>query len=316
VHQLSLTDHVAMGEHVERYPYGRFPVPLDYPWYEPLTVLAAIAGATTRIRLSAGVLIAPLRPAVLLAKQLATLDVLSRGRVDIGLGTGWQREEFDASGVDFTERYAILDDQLEACRRLWSEAPVTWQGRTLALDRIHQWPRPVQPRLPIWLGLAPTPRNCRRIAEYGDGWIPISGSPEKIVAGLADIRAAFAARGRDFTGFDCRAVLAPALGADGRVDEAATFARLSALAEAGVTIVEVLPIRFCRSADELPAFLERAVAAAAGVALPECQAGGGVQPGIDLDDSAGLLDRLEGRECPDLRLPFGRGAAFGAQVLA
>jgi alkanesulfonate monooxygenase SsuD/methylene tetrahydromethanopterin reductase-like flavin-dependent oxidoreductase (luciferase family) len=166
----------------------------------------------------------------------------------------------------------------------------------LALDRIHQWPRPVQPRLPIWLGLAPTPRNCRRIAEYGDGWIPISGSPEKIVAGLADIRAAFAARGRDFTGFDCRAVLAPALGADGRVDEAATFARLSALAEAGVTIVEVLPIRFCRSADELPAFLERAVAAAAGVALPECQAGGGVQPGIDLDDSAGLLDRLEGRD--------------------
>lgn len=263
VHLVSLTDHVAMGEHVEHYPYGRFPVPLDYPWYEPLTVLAAIAAATSRIRLSAGVLIAPLRPAVLLAKQLATLDVISRGRVDIGLGTGWQREEFEASGVDFEQRYAILDDQLTVCRRLWSEAPVTWRGATLSLERIHQWPRPVQARLPIWLGIAPTARNCRRIAEHGDGWIPISGNPEKIAAGLTDIRAAFVARDRDFIGFDCRAVLAPVPGADGSVDEAATFARLPALAAAGVTIVEVLPIRFCRGPEELPGFLERAVAAAA-----------------------------------------------------
>ncbi|MBM5811089.1 MAG: TIGR03619 family F420-dependent LLM class oxidoreductase [Gammaproteobacteria bacterium] len=262
VHQVSLTDHVVMGEHVEHYPYGRFPVPLDYPWYEPLVTLAAIAGATTRIRLSAGVLIAPVRPAALLAKQLATLDVLSRGRVDIGLGTGWQREEFAASGVDFSQRYAILDDQLAACRRLWSEAPVTWQGRTLALDRIHQWPRPVQARLPIWLGLAPTPRNCRRIAEYGDGWIPITGQPQQITAGLAAIRDAFVAAGRDFSGFECRAVLAPVLRADGHCDEAATCARLPALAAAGVTVAEVLPIRFCRGPDELAGFLERAVAAA------------------------------------------------------
>ena len=262
VHQLSLTDHVVMGENVQHYPYGRFPVPLDYPWYEPLTVLAAVAAVTRRIRLSAGVLIAPLRPAVLLAKQLATLDVISRGRVEIGLGTGWQREEFTASGIDFEQRYAILDDQLAACRRLWSEAPVTWRGRTLALERIHQWPRPVQARLPIWLGIAPTPRNCRRIALHADGWIPIGADPERIAAGLQDIRAAFESGQREFTGFDCRVGLPAVRGAGGDVDEAASLSRLPALAAAGVTVIEVLPVLFCRGTGELPAFLERVVAAA------------------------------------------------------
>ena len=80
VDQVSLTDHVVMGERVDRYPYGTFPVPLDTPWYEPVTVLAAIAAATRRIRLSTGILISPLRPAVLLTKQLATLDGIGDAR--------------------------------------------------------------------------------------------------------------------------------------------------------------------------------------------------------------------------------------------
>ena len=83
---VSITDHVVMGENVHNYPYGKFPAPLDFPWFEPITVLAAIAAVTQKIRLGTGILISPLRPAVLLAKQLATLDVMSRGRVVIEIG--------------------------------------------------------------------------------------------------------------------------------------------------------------------------------------------------------------------------------------
>ncbi len=262
VDQVSLTDHVVMGERIERYPYGRFPAPLDAPWFEPLTVLAAIAGATADIRLSAGILISPLRPAVLLAKQLATLDVISRGRVEIGIGTGWQREEYEASGIDFNRRYRIMDEQVLVCRRLWSEAPVNFNGETVSLKRIHQWPRPVQAHLPIWMGLAPTPRNCRRMAQLADGWIPMLQDSAAIAGGLDAIRAAFAAAGRDFSGFECRVVLPPAFRDDRTPDLVAALARLPALRAAGVTVVEVLPLMFCRGPDQLEPFLAQVLAAA------------------------------------------------------
>ncbi|QDX82165.1 LLM class F420-dependent oxidoreductase [Denitratisoma sp. DHT3] len=262
--QVSLTDHVVMGEQVDRYPYGAFPAPLDTPWYEPITVLAAIAGATERIRLSTGILISPLRPAVLLAKQLATLDVMSRGRVEIGIGTGWQREEYEAAGIDFEKRYRIMDEQVRVCRALWSEAPVSFQGETVQLERIHQWPRPVQPRLPIWLGIAPTPRNCQRMAELADGWIPMLQAPKALATGLADIRAAFDARGRDFAGFQTRVVLPGVFRADGTPDLAATLAQIPALRAAGVTMVEILPLIFCRGPDDMESFLDQALDAVKG----------------------------------------------------
>lgn len=262
--QVSLTDHVVMGEQVDRYPYGAFPAPLDTPWYEPITVLAAIAGATERIRLSTGILISPLRPAVLLAKQLATLDVMSRGRVEIGIGTGWQREEYEAAGIDFEKRYRIMDEQVRVCRALWSEAPVSFQGETVQLERIHQWPRPVQPRLPIWLGIAPTPRNCQRMAELADGWIPMLQAPKALATGLADIRAAFDAQGRDFAGFQTRVVLPGVFRADGTPDLAATLAQIPALKAAGVTMVEILPLIFCRGPDDMEGFLDQALDAVKG----------------------------------------------------
>lgn len=262
--QVSLTDHVVMGEQVDRYPYGAFPAPLDTPWYEPITLLAAIAGATERIRLSTGILISPLRPAVLLAKQLATLDVMSRGRVEIGIGTGWQREEYEAAGIDFEKRYRIMDEQVRVCRALWSEAPVSFQGETVQLERIHQWPRPVQPRLPIWLGIAPTPRNCQRMAELADGWIPMLQAPKALATGLADIRAAFDAQGRDFAGFQTRVVLPGVFRADGTPDLAATLAQIPALKAAGVTMVEILPLIFCRGPDDMEGFLDQALDAVKG----------------------------------------------------
>lgn len=262
VDQVSLTDHVVMGENLGKYPYGRFPSGLDFPWFEPLTVLAAIAGATTRIRLSTGVLIAPLRPAVLLAKQLATLDVMSRGRVSIGLGLGWQKEEYDAAGVPWEGRYTRLEEQIRVCKLLWSEAPASFKGSTVNFERIHAWPRPVQKGgVPVWLGLAPSERNIERIAELGDGWIPMERDPELLAGHIGRLRKAFVARGRDPQGLAVRVVLGAVFRADGTPDLDATLAAVPALVTAGVTMVEVLPLVFCRGPEDFDAFCQRLVAA-------------------------------------------------------
>lgn len=261
IDQVSLTDHVVMGENLGKYPYGKFPSGLDFPWFEPLTVLAAIAGATRRIRLSTGILIAPLRPAVLLAKQLATLDVMSRGRVTIGLGLGWQKEEYDAAGVPWEGRYARLEEQVRVCRLLWSEAPASFSGETVQFERIHAWPRPVQEGgIPIWFGLAPTARNFERIAALGDGWIPMEQRPEPLAGHIGKLRAAFAARGRDPQGLAVRVVLRAVFRADGTPDLDATLAAVPALEAAGVTMVELLPLVYCRGPQDFDAFCERIAA--------------------------------------------------------
>ena len=105
-----------MGERLDQYRWGPFMFEKGVPWIEPLTLLSAIAGATNDIRLVTGVLIAPLRPPALLAKIVATLDQLSRGRLDLGVGTGWQPAEYDAMGLDFAKRAQMLDDTIAACR--------------------------------------------------------------------------------------------------------------------------------------------------------------------------------------------------------
>ncbi|MBK7252227.1 MAG: TIGR03619 family F420-dependent LLM class oxidoreductase [Gammaproteobacteria bacterium] len=267
VDQVSITDHVVMGENLDKYPYGPFPAPLDFPWFEPLTVLAAIAGGTSRVRLSAGVLIAPLRPAVLLAKQLATLDVMSRGRVSIGLGLGWQKEEYDAAGVPWEGRYVRLEEQVRVCRLLWSQAPASFQGETVRFERIHAWPRPVQPGgVPMWFGLAPSDRNVERIAELGDGWIPMEQRPDKLTGHIARLRKAFAARGRDPQSLAVRVVLRTVFRADGSPDLEATLSAVPALVHAGVTMVEVLPLVFCRGPQDFDAFCRRLAAVKRGAA--------------------------------------------------
>ena len=120
-----MVDHVVMGERVEKYPFGKFQGSPASDWLEPLVELGVYAGMTKNIRLSAGIVITPLRPAALLAKQLATLDVLSRGRVEIGVGVGWQKEEYDACGVPWEGRYGLMHEQVRACKLLWSEAPAS-----------------------------------------------------------------------------------------------------------------------------------------------------------------------------------------------
>ena len=257
---VSLTDHVVMGENLQNYPYGRFPAPLDYPWFEPLTVLAVLAGVTERIRLSSGIVIGPLRPAVLLAKQIATLDVMSRGRVSIGLGVGWQKEEYQACGIPWEGRNTRFFEQIEVCRLLWSEAPAAFHGESVNFDRIYSYPRPVQARVPIWLGIAPTDRNLERMAEVADGWIPMEQDPAKLAPVIARLRAGLAARGRDPAAFTVRVVPRFVFRPDGTPDLEATLKAVPALIAAGATMIELFPSAFCRGPQDFAAFCERLVA--------------------------------------------------------
>jgi probable F420-dependent oxidoreductase len=245
IDQMVITDHVVMSERTDRYPYGNFPVPPDYAWFEPIVAMSAIAAATTRIRLATSVLISPLRPAPLLAKQAATLDAISGGRLDLGVGTGWQ-----------PRRNQRLEDQLRACRVLWTRSPASFTSETVSFDTLHCRPAPLQSPLPIWFGVAPTPASCRRIAELGQGYLPISQDPAVIAEDVKKIRAAFVEAGRDPDELEVRAQLRPVMGSAGP-DLEATLAGLEPALEAGATVIEVLPIVFSRSAPDVVRCLER-----------------------------------------------------------
>lgn len=263
IHQLVVTDHVVMGPRTDRYPYGDFPMRANEPWLEPMTTLAWMAAVTQRLRLGTGILIAPLRPAVLLAKTAATLDVLCGGRLDLGVGVGWQREEYEASGLAFEERWALLDDTLRACRTLWSEGPAAFQSPSVSFQEISSFPHPVQAGgIPLWFGVKLTPRNLARIAELGSGWMPMSSKPDELRAGIEALREAFAARGRSFAGFGVRAHAPLRMDSAGRLDLDATLAGLPELAEAGATDVSFALGACVRSPDEIPAFFERVAKAA------------------------------------------------------
>lgn len=255
VDRVVINDHVVMGERTDRYVWGRFPTKPAAPWLEPLTVLAAMAAVTTRVRLATGILIAPLRPAALLAKTIGTLDALSGGRVDLGVGTGWQPEEYDAMGLSFDERAQRLDDTIAACRELWTRLPASYQSANASFTDTYCSPQPVQDRLPVWFAGALTDRNLRRVVELGDGWIPIMGAP------LADIRAG-AQRIRDAAGRPVvvQAPLPMVSRDDGSRDPAASMANAPTLVEAGATDVYLNIAAFAASPDEAPAAVDTLLA--------------------------------------------------------
>jgi len=260
IDEITVTDHVIMGEAVDQYPYGTFRPPLDYPWFEPFVTLAAIAGVTNRVGLTTGVAISPLRPAVLLAKQLASLDVLSRGRLSVGVGTGWQKAEYDASGVPWDGRYARFEEQIRVCKLLWAVSPASFSGDTVQFERLHAYPRPYRrDAIPVWFGLAPTERNCRRIAELGDGWVPIVQKPDEIAAGVAAIGAAFERAGRDPKTLGVRVMPEIVFDRAGRADLGATLAHVPALHAAGATTIVGIPSLFCSGPDGIRAFLQELV---------------------------------------------------------
>jgi probable F420-dependent oxidoreductase len=253
VDTLVVVDHVVMGNNTDEYSWGRFPTPPEAPWLEPLTVLTAMGAVTERLRLATGILIAPLRPAAVLAKTVATLDVLTGGRLDLGVGVGWQREEFDAVGLDFARRGQLLTDTIGACRVLWENVPAGFRSETVSFDDTYCTPQPVQSPLPVWFSGVLHARNVDRLARLGNGWIPIMGATvDEIAAGVQTLRDAFAAHGREPTGLQVRAPVVVARSDDRKVDLDATMASVPRLVAVGATEISA-DIRLTRSGHADPA---------------------------------------------------------------
>ena len=181
-----VSDHIILPREVESfYPYASDGVATftpDEPYYEPISTLNFLAGATNSIRLGTHVLIVPYRNPVLTAKMLSTLDVLSNGRLVVGAGVGWMREEFEALGLDyFTQRGAVTDEYLEIFNELWTNKTPMYDGNFFSIDGGGFLPKPIQkPRPPLWIGGHSKPA-LRRAAQYGDGWMPIGLRPPAIL---------------------------------------------------------------------------------------------------------------------------------------
>jgi probable F420-dependent oxidoreductase len=179
----TISDHVVIPRDIEaRYPYsdtGEFPGRSRGDRHEQLTAVAFVAGKTSQLRLVTSVTVVPHRPAVLLAKMLATIDALSNGRLTFGIGAGWMKEEFQALGVPpFPERGAVTDEYLVACRELWTKDDPRFEGKYVKFANVLFEPKPVQkPYPPIWVGGESGPA-LRRTAKLGDGWYPIGTNPQ------------------------------------------------------------------------------------------------------------------------------------------
>ena len=179
------------------------------PLHEPMTMMALIAGVTEKIELVPSVIILPARQTVLVAKQAATLDVLSGGRLRLGIGIGRDEAEYRALGADFHNRGARCEEQIDLLRRLWTEETVEFDGRWDQVSGAGINPLPVQRPIPLWIGARgePVPRVRRRIGRQADGWF-ILCSPEEFPAVRDDIYREAEAAGRDPAGLGMEAGVA------------------------------------------------------------------------------------------------------------
>src|SRR5262245_56141998 len=183
---LWVADHVVLPDP----PVPERPMAPDQRLLDPIVALTFLAAHTTRIRLATGVIILPQRQALVLAKQLASLDVLSNGRVIFGLGVGWCEPEMRSVGVSFSERGQIADEYLAAMRAVWTQPKPTYRGRYVAFEGVQAMPRPVQiPTPPIVVG-GRTPPAFRRAVTQGQGWYGFGldlATTEKFVGALRDV---------------------------------------------------------------------------------------------------------------------------------
>jgi len=267
VDRLVLSDHVVFGERLEEYGRpeiggqagGKQPTGPDGHWLEPLTTLSVLAGMTSQIRLGTYILVAALRRPAVLAKSTATLDVLSGGRLDLGVGVGWQREEYDAAGLDFDGRGRLLDHTLEVCQTLWRDQRAAYDSPELHFEAIHMMPKPLQRGgVPVWVSGTINDRVVRRIARFGSGWIPWGDAMMDPVAGIAEMRDRLAAAGRDPAGLQVTGTLPTVKADDGSIDLDRTMEAVPALAEAGLTDLRgrfPLPDDQSAALDELSAIV-------------------------------------------------------------
>ena len=180
---IAISDHIVIPKvKTGNYPYhpeGEFPLEMSYDYFEPLATLMYILGATSSIKLGTSVLVVPYRNPILVAKMIASVDALSGGRVFLGVGTGWWRDEFEALGIGdhFHDRGARTDEYIRIMRNLWSEETPFFEGQFHQYSNLEFSPKPVQAGgIPIWVG-GHTGRALRRTVELGDAWHPIGLRP-------------------------------------------------------------------------------------------------------------------------------------------
>ena len=264
---IMLSEHLVLGAAAGA--LGRPENPRDYaapgnqdpdtPWPDSIVLMSAIAAVTSRLRLIGAAIIAPLRHPILLAHQLATLDLLCEGRLVVQPTVSWHREEYAALGVDFARRGRLLDEHLAAWRALWRPGPVSFAGEHYRFDDIHLEPKPWRPDGPrLWFGgQSVGPWIIRRLVEHGHGFHPF-GQPT--AAEMAPLRAALAAAGRDLAELEVvggiRGELAPGGGPAG-LDAAA--AAIPAQLVAGYTTICFKPSQFTDDPREVGALCRRLV---------------------------------------------------------
>jgi probable F420-dependent oxidoreductase len=245
---------------------GRQPTGPDGYWLEPMTLLALLAGRTTRVRLGTGILQAALRRPVVLAKSAATLDALSGGRLDLGVGVGWQREEYDAAGLPFEHRGRLLDECLMVCQTLWRESPAYCSSENLSFGPVHSYPHPVQTAgVPIWISGTLNSRVVSRIARFATGWMPWGDEMIDPAAAVPRLRESLAALGRDPRGVRVLGALRLTEGRSGTLDLDRTMEQVPSHLDAGITDFTLggkVPRSAAEGADLLPAVVEAFRAAA------------------------------------------------------
>ena len=201
----TVSDHIMVPRNLDsKYPYtdsGEFPAGTAAAWLEQLTTTAYIAALTSRLRFVMSVMVVPHRPTVLTAKILSTIDYLSKGRLTLGIGVGWCREEFEAiAAAPFDDRGHVTDEWMMACKELWSNDDPRFEGRYVKFADVVFTPKPMQQPIPIWVGGESAPA-LRRTVRYADCWYPVGTNPQfpmntlsRFKAGLARFRG-FAERG-------------------------------------------------------------------------------------------------------------------------
>jgi probable F420-dependent oxidoreductase len=205
---VTISDHIMVPRHLDsKYPYtntGEFPAGTQAAWLEQLATTAYIAALTKKLRFVLSVMVVPHRPAVLTAKVLSTIDFLSKGRLTLGIGVGWCREEFEAIGAaPFDDRGHVTDEWMDACKELWTAEFPKFSGKYVKFDDVVFTPKPVQNPIPIWVGGESGPA-LRRTAAYGDAWYPIGTNPQfpmdtltRYKGGVAKLRGLTEKAGRD-----------------------------------------------------------------------------------------------------------------------
>ncbi|HEY0183203.1 MAG TPA: TIGR03619 family F420-dependent LLM class oxidoreductase [Rhodopila sp.] len=207
---VTISDHIMVPRNLEsKYPYtgtGEFPAGTQAAWLEQLATTAYIAALTRKLRFVLSVMVVPHRPAVLTAKLLSTIDFLSKGRLTLGIGVGWCREEFEAIGAaPFDDRGLVTDEWMDVCKELWTAEFPKFSGQYVKFDDVVFTPKPVQAPIPIWVGGESGPA-LRRTVKYAQGWYPVGTNPQfpmntesRFKTGLARLRTAAEKSGRDPT---------------------------------------------------------------------------------------------------------------------